>query len=498
MFSSSRVSVLSRRALLASTLVATLVAGGAWRTLAADHAAALAAPASDPVGRTSLPRRDSYADVVRTVAPSVVTIRVESARAAPASAPDDFFGQFFGQNGPRRGAPPRRFRQQGLGSGVIVGADGYILTNDHVVDGATDIRVELVDGRSLPATLVGADEPSDLAVIKVDATGLPAVRFGDSDAVQVGDVALALGNPLGVGQTVTMGIISAKGRSSGVGDGSYEDFLQTDAPINHGNSGGALVSVDGALIGINAQIVSNSDGNIGIGFAIPAKMAQHVFAALKTSGRVRRGQLGLTAQPVTPDIAASLGLPSAEGVIVAEIAPDSAASRAGLKQGDVIVAIDGTPIRDSNTLRNRIADTAPGVTVALQVVRDGASRAITARLGEVPSRRAGRSDAGDAPGGEPADHAAGLGIAVAPVTRALAREQGWPSSLTGVVVHAVSDDSRAARAGLQPGDVIEAVNQQPVRDVDSLRAAVGEAGARPLLMLVRRDDRELFLTASRS
>lgn len=491
----SRVSrPFSRRALLASALAATLIAGGTWRTFAADHGAVVAPVASAPEapsGRASLPRRDSYADVVRTVAPSVVTIRVESTRTAPTSGPDDFFGQFFGRgNGPS--GPPRRFRQQGLGSGVIVGSDGYILTNHHVVDAASDIRVDLEDGRSLPATVVGADEPSDLAVIKVKATGLPAIRFGDSDAVEVGDLALAVGNPLGVGQTVTMGIISAKGRSTGVGDGSYEDFIQTDAPINHGNSGGALVNVDGALIGINAQMLSNSDGSIGIGFAIPAKMAQHVMEALKTNGRVRRGQLGVTAQPVTSDIAASLNLPSAGGVIVAEVAADSAAERAGVHQGDVIVAVDGTSIRDSNALRNRVADTAPGTTVRLQVVRDGKPREVSATLSEVPSRQARAGDDDSAT----ADHAGGLGIAVAPVTRALARQQGWPATVSGVVVESVNDGSRAARAGLQPGDIIESVNQQPVRDVDGLRTAVRGTSGRPLLLLVRRDGRELFLTAS--
>lgn len=381
--SSSRLSGVSRPALLAATLAATFAAGSTWRTLAADPAAVSMTSAAAPAVRPAPPRRDSYADVVRAVAPSVVTIRVESTRPGPTSAPDDVFGQFFGSD-----RAPRRYRQQGLGSGVIVDAGGYILTNDHVVDGATAIRIDLADGRSLPATLVGADEPSDLAVVKVDATGLPALRFGDSDAVQVGDVALALGNPLGVGQTVTLGIISAKGRSTGVGDGSYEDFLQTDAPINHGNSGGALVSADGALIGINAQIVSNSDGNIGIGFAIPARMARHVFEALTTSGRVRRGQLGLTVQPVTPDFAASLGHTAVEGVIVAAIAPGSAASRAGLRQGDVIVAIDGAPVRDTNTLRNRVADSAPGSTVTLLIIPDGARRELTAQLGEAPSRLA--------------------------------------------------------------------------------------------------------------
>ncbi len=229
---------------------------------------------------------------------------------------DDLFRRFFGD--PRGEDPrtPRSFRQRGLGSGVIVSTDGFILTNHHVVNGADQVRVEMTDGRSFDAKVVGSDAPSDLALIKVNAAGLHALLFGNSDAVQVGDVVLAVGNPLGIGQTVTMGIVGAKGRSTGVGDGSYEDFLQTDAPINQGNSGGALVNLKGELVGINAQIVSPSGGNIGIGFAIPAKMANHVMNLLRTEGRVRRAQLGVTVQPVTPEMAASLQLKDVSGAIV--------------------------------------------------------------------------------------------------------------------------------------------------------------------------------------
>src|SRR5207253_7466111 len=235
---------------------------------------------------------------------------------------DDFFWRFFGNPGDRDDPAPsqrqRVPRQRGLGSGVIVSNDGYILTNNHVVDGADDIRVEMTDGqtviKTVKAKLVGTDKPSDLAVIKIDTTGLHPVVLGNSDSVQVGDVVLAVGNPLGVGQTVTMGIISAEGRSTGVGDGSYEDFLQTDAPINHGNSGGALVNTRGELVGINSQIMSNTDGNIGIGFAIPANMAKNVMEQLRTKGKVTRAQLGVSVQNVTSDMAANLGLKHPGGV----------------------------------------------------------------------------------------------------------------------------------------------------------------------------------------
>jgi serine protease Do len=224
---------------------------------------------------------------------------------------DDLFNQFFGNRGGRPQfpqGPQSRPRQSALGSGVLVTTDGYILTNNHVVEGADSISVDFTDGRTLTAKVIGTDKPTDLALIKVTGTGFHPVALGNSEAVKVGDVVLAVGNPLNVGQTVTMGIISAKGRSTGVGDGSYEDFLQTDAPINHGNSGGALVNTKGELVGINSQILSNSDGNIGIGFAIPANMAKHVMEDLRTKGKVTRAQLGVTVQRVTPDLAASLGL----------------------------------------------------------------------------------------------------------------------------------------------------------------------------------------------
>jgi S1-C subfamily serine protease len=280
------------RAVAAFGAAALLVTGATWRGLAADStsstAAAVAAQSPVPARSALAGGRESYSDVVKLVAPGVVTVRVEGrAQVAPTGFGDDdqmrrFFEQFGapfgdGQRGPRGSREPRNFRQRGLGSGVIVTGDGYVLTNNHVVDSADNIQVELTDGRSFKAKLVGADKPSDLALLKIEGNNLPSVRLGNSDAVEVGDVVLAVGNPLNVGQTVTMGIISAKGRSTARGDGAYEDFLQTDAPINHGNSGGALVNLKGELVGINSQILSGSDGNIGIGFAIPANMARRVM-----------------------------------------------------------------------------------------------------------------------------------------------------------------------------------------------------------------------------
>jgi Do/DeqQ family serine protease len=328
----------------------------------------------------------SYADVVSRVSPAVVTVRPEKLVRAPRQHPflnDPFFRDFFGDRLPQ--AQPRR--ERGLGSGVIVTNDGYILTNHHVIDGAEQIRIELVDRRTFDAKIVGSDPRSDLAVLKIESTDLPTLTLGNSDQVRVGDVALAVGNPLGIGQTVTAGIISAKGRSTGLSDGSFEDFLQTDAPINRGNSGGALVNANGELIGINSQILSTTGGNIGIGFAIPANMARNVMDQLIKTGQVRRGQLGVVVQTVTQDIAASIGLKETKGVIVSQVQPNSGAERAGIRRDDVITAFNGEPINDSNVLRNLVARTAPGTQVTLTIQRNGSEQQIDATLGELQPAR---------------------------------------------------------------------------------------------------------------
>ena len=429
-----------------------------------------------------------YADLVARVAPSIATVRAEriaKPTAMPFGGDENPFSFIFPDR--RFGAPDMRPRREGgLGSGVIVRGDGYLLTNNHVVDGATRVRVELSDRRTFSAKVVGADAPSDLAVLKIEASGLPALPFGDSDAMRVGDVVLAFGNPLGVGQTVTMGIVSAKGRATDVGNGNFEDFLQTDAPINQGNSGGALVNTAGQLVGINTQILTPTGGNIGIGFAIPSRMAEGVMTQLVSTGRVERGQLGVTVQGLSSDVAASLGLKEVKGALVSDVSKGSPAEKAGVKRGDVIVSVDGVPVDDGNVLRNRIASTRPGSTVALGLLRDGASKTVRVELRELPSGRAAAEKSEPAEGGR-------LGLSVRPLTGEDARELGVESR-GGLLVAEVDPAGPAAAAGLQPGDVIEEVDRKPVKDAAELRAAVKAAGDRPALVLVTRKGTSLFLT----
>ena len=474
--------------------VVGLVGYGIGRTESPGAVASAAAPAA-PVASVQGASPSSYAAVVDAVAPAVVTVRVEKkASAMDTQLLDDDLFRFFGRELqiPRQRAPRR---SSGLGSGVITSPDGYVLTNNHVIDGADQVRVDLTDKRSFDAKVIGTDPASDLAVLKIEAQGLPTVAMGDSNRVRVGDIVLAIGNPLNVGQTVTMGIISAKGRATPGDADSYEDFLQTDAPINQGNSGGALINLEGQLVGINSQILTPTGGSIGLGFAIPSNMARDVMAQLKSGGTVRRGKLGVGVQNVTADIAASLNLADTSGALVGSIEPGSAASRAGLQRRDVITTLNGEKLADSNALRNRIAAAKPGSTVTLGIVRDGRNQTLSATLSEREPAQNRASAAEERSSGN-REYGA-FGMTVEPLTPDLARELGLPGRKEGVVVRSVNPDGAAADAGLQPGDVVTEVNGQAVTTPSELRSALSASGDRPALLLITRDNADFYRTLRR-
>jgi Do/DeqQ family serine protease len=437
----------------------------------------------------------SYADVVERTAPAVVTIRSERrGKMQQQGAPqmNDPLQEFFGGRVPNQ-RQQRPNTQRAMGSGVIVEANGTILTNNHVVAGADRVRVEMTDKRTFDAKVVGTDEASDLAVLKVEAANLPVLPLGDSDRVRVGDVVLAIGNPLGLEQTVTSGIISAKGRSTGLSDGSFEDFLQTDAPINQGNSGGALISAGGELIGINSQILSPTGGNIGIGFSIPSNMARSVMLQLIKDGKVHRGMLGVGIQNITSELAANFGLKDVRGVLINSVAKNGAADRAGLRQGDVIVGFNNAPIVDGNALRNKVAQTAPGSEINLTVAREGTEQNFKVKLGEFQAVNSGETTEKNPSSGAPSTGGK-LGVELQNLTPETARRLNLNGAVSGVIVADVEAGSPAEDAGLSPGDVILQVNRKNVNSVAEVGTALEVSNGKSVLLYINRRGQSLFLT----
>ena len=442
--------------------------------------------------------RTSYADVVQKTSPAVVRIEAEHkgrasrSQQAPFGDDDDFFRQL-----PIPRQNQRSPTERGMGSGVIVSADGTILTNAHVVDEAEKITVLLSDNKSFDAKLVGIDKPSDLAVLKIEAQNMPFLTLGNSDTVRVGDIVLAIGNPLGIGQSVTAGIISAKGRRTGLSDGSFEDFLQTDAPINRGNSGGALVNLSGELIGINSQILAGgpSGGNIGIGFSIPSNMAKSVMDQLLKDGKVRRGMLGVNIQTLTEDTAKALDLNDVTGVLVSNVRQGSSADKAGVKRGDIITAINGEKIDDGNVLRNKVAGTLPGTEIRLSVLRDGNTQELTAVLDEFDLEDTGRQNDPRNEDGPSVEKQSGkLGLTLQSVTPQVARQLGLSSDNEGVVVTDVDQSGVGADAGIARGDVLLEVNRTSVNSPEAVQAAIERAGSKPLLLLIARKGQTIYIT----
>ncbi len=430
----------------------------------------------------------TFKPIVKKVTPSVVNIySAKTVRQKPAFAPffdDPFFRQFFGV--PFENIPRER-REQSLGSGVIVTEDGYILTNNHVVDGADEIKVALDDDKNVyDAKVIGTDPQTDIAVLKIEGQNLPAITITDSDQLEVGDIVLAIGNPFGVGQTVTMGIVSAKGRS-GMGIVDYEDFIQTDASINPGNSGGALVDAAGRLVGINQSIISRSGGNQGIGFSVPINLARYVMERLIADGKVTRGYLGVMIQPVTPDLAKEFKLPDNTGALIGEVTKDSPAEDAGLKEGDVIIEFNGKKVTDSRHLRLMVSQTAPGTKADVKLLRDGQQKTLTVKLGELPEGGLARSDG--RPGGLRRSQQADAldGVTVDDLDARTRRQFNIPGHVQGALVVNVEPDSPAAAAGLQPGDVILEINRQRVENADeAVRLSEQVKGSRVLLRVYSR------------
>jgi serine protease Do len=434
----------------------------------------------------------SYAPVIKKAAPSVVNIySTHYVKERPMMHPfmnDPFFRQFFGNQ--FQGDDRERTRkEQSLGSGVIVSPDGYILTANHVVADADEVKVSIADNKKeYTARIIGKDRATDIAVLKISANNLPAVTLADSDQLEVGDIVLAIGNPFGVGQTVTMGIVSALGRNGLPGFNQYQNFIQTDAAINPGNSGGALVDVEGRLVGINTAIISPSGGNNGIGFAVPINMARNILERLVAGGKVTRGYLGIVPQDLDAGLARQFNLVDASGALVGDVMPDTPAAKAGLKAGDVILTVNGKAIADAHDLQLTVSQLAPGTVATLKVIRNGFNKTIAVTLGELPgSAVADDNDDNNSTPGDNSKTDALDGVTVADLNADIRQQLRLPDNVNGALVTDVASDSNSADAGLQPNDVIVEINRQPVSDSDdAVRLCKAARGEQILVKVWRR------------
>ncbi|MEZ2131299.1 MULTISPECIES: DegQ family serine endoprotease [unclassified Sinorhizobium] len=480
----------------AALVGAAIIAGAACLPFVINTTTATAAPAAIA---GPLVTGGSFAPIVDADKPAVVTITsmMKTTDTSDQQSPmDEQFRKFFEQQGipfPRQAPQQNSQRAMALGSGFIISPDGTIVTNNHVIDNAIDIKVTLDDGTELPAKLVGTDPKSDIAVLKVQAPKpLPTIAWGDSDKLKLGDQILAIGNPFGIGTTVTAGIVSARGRD--LHSGPYDDFIQIDAPINHGNSGGPLVDSSGNVVGINTAIYSPNGGSVGVGFAIPSDEAKAIVAKLEKDGSIEHGYLGVQIQPVTPDVADALGLGKPEGALVAAVTGGTPAANAGLKTGDIITGVGNESVKNPKDLSRLVADLTPGAREALTVWRDGRSVDLNVTIGGNDESQKQASAASDS--SEKQFAGPNIGVGLADLTPDVREELSLPRSVTGAVVASVNPDRSAAQAGIQTGDVIVSVNDRPVHNARDVKTAISDAaksGRKSVLLLVERGGDKTFV-----
>lgn len=439
-------------------------------------------PTSPVVSQKILETELAFAEVVKTVSPSVVNISV----TRTISGEEEFFDLFLPQG---NGEPPSRWSEQSFGSGVTVSSDGYIITNNHVIEDAEDIVVTLPDRRSFRGKLIGADPKTDLAILKIEAKGLPVAPWGDSDKLEVGEFVLTIGNPFGLSNTVTLGIVSAKGRAN-VGIADYEDFIQTDAAINPGNSGGPLVNINGEIVGINTAIFSKSGGYQGIGFAVPSNMAKTVFDQLIKEGRIKRGWLGVNIQDMTPELSQKFGLDRPEGVLINGIIKDSPADKAGLKRGDIITEFNGRSVIDVGSFRNSVAGTPPGKKVKVKTFRQGSYREIEVLVEE---QAAPSQERRNFQGSVPEKRDVFSGMDVFELSKDIATQLGLGQEARGMVIARIEPGSPAEKAGLRRGDVIEEIEQKPVKSLQDFKLIISRIKTPDILLFINRGGKKFYV-----